>query len=254
MDVASFYWEIKSGKKGSGRKHGNYINRVGCYADREDLIARGHGNLPSWANDMPANFWSMADKHERSNGAVYHEVVVALPNELSLEQNAELARSYTQQIAGSKPYEYAIHRPVAAIGGCPQPHVHIMISGRMPDGIERSPEQHFRRYNPTYPERGGCKKDSGGKTRGVLAAEVRARKISWAETLNATLEHHGHDARVDPRSNAERGLPPATERHLGPLRTRALDTEEKGRLVAEREVRLAGRMSSGIAASAGSSL
>lgn len=237
MDVAIFYWEIKSGKKGSGRKHGNYINRVGCYADREDLIARGHGNLPSWANDMPANFWSMADKHERSNGAVYHEVVVALPNELSLEQNAELARSYAQEAAGSKPYEYAIHRPVAAIGGCPQPHVHIMVSGRMPDGIERSPEQHFRRYNPTYPELGGCKKDSGGKTRGALAAEVRARKASWAEILNATLEHHGHDARVDPRSNAERGLPPATERHLGPQRTRALDAEGKAMLVARREGR-----------------
>jgi hypothetical protein len=182
----------------------------------------------------------MADKYERSNGTVCQEVVVALPNELSLEQNVELARSYAQALAGSKPYEYAIHCPVAAIGGGPQPHVHIMISGRMPDGIERSPEQHFRRYNSVNPELGGCKKDSGGKTRSELAAEVVAKRAAWAATQNAFLERYGHSARVDHRSRAARGLSPAIESHLGPSRTRTLDAEEKAVLIASREGRLTG--------------
>ncbi|MCI3049250.1 hypothetical protein ML378_26340, partial [Escherichia coli] len=42
-----------------------------------------------------------------------------------------------------------------------QPHAHIMMSQRVNDGIERTPEQYFRRYNARYPERGGAKKDSG---------------------------------------------------------------------------------------------
>ncbi|CAN7593719.1 MobA/MobL family protein [Variovorax paradoxus] len=232
--MASFYWNIKSGKKGSGRKHSNYITRTGYHADREDLIAQGHGNLPHWANGASAVFWGMGDKYERSNGAVYREVVVALPNELSTEQYVELARSYAREIAGSKPHEFAVHRPIAAIGGCPQPHAHIMISDRLPDGVERSAEQYFRRYNSVHPELGGCKKDSGGKTRSELAAEVSAKRIAWAETQNAFLERHGHVARVDPRSRAVRGLPPATERHLGPARTRALDAKGKAALTAGR--------------------
>ncbi|MDP9882407.1 hypothetical protein J2W25_006747 [Variovorax boronicumulans] len=234
--MASFYWGIKSGRKGSGRKHGNYISRVGHHADREDLIGQGHGNLPYWAENSPEKFWGMADRYERSNGAVYREIVVALPNELTEQENVELVRSYARDLAGAKPFQFAVHCPVAALGGVPQPHAHIMISDRVSDGIARPATQHFRRYNPAYPELGGCKKDSGGKTRGALAAEVKAKRVSWAETLNATLEYHGHNVRVDPRSNTERGLPPALERHLGAARVRTMSAEEKEALLEGRAV------------------
>ena len=237
--MASFYFDIKSGGKGSARRHSKYIGRVGHYADREDLIARGFGNLPDWAQGSPERFWAMADQYERSNGAVYRETIVALPNELSLEQNVQLAWSYARECAGDKAFEFAVHRPVAALGGVPQPHVHLMISDRVPDGVVRSPQQHFRRYNAALPERGGCRKDSGGKTRSELAAEVKEKRAGWAETLNAALAHHGCDARVDHRTRAERGLPSSTERHLGSAGIRALDMRAKAALVSAR-VRLQG--------------
>lgn len=235
--MASYHWTINSGKKGSAKRHSSYIIREGQYERREDLIAQEHGNLPEWASDSPKDFWNAADKYERSNAAVYREIVIALPNELSASQNVELVRSYVQEVAGFKTFQYAIHCPIAGIGECPQPHAHIMISDRLPDGIPRVPGQHFRRYNPAFPERGGCKKDSGGKSRSELGAEVTARRARWAELQNEFLAKNGHDSRVDHRSCAARGLPAATESHLGAARTRALNAEGKAVLIARREGR-----------------
>ena len=42
--------------------------------------------------------------------------------------------------------------------GNDQPHVHLMFNERLQDGIERDPEQYFKRYNSKNPERGGAKK------------------------------------------------------------------------------------------------
>ena len=42
--------------------------------------------------------------------------------------------------------------------GNDQPHVHLMFNERLQDGIERDPEQYFKRYNSKNSERGGAKK------------------------------------------------------------------------------------------------
>ncbi len=86
-----------------------------------------------------------------------------------------------------------------------QPHAHIMFSDRTPDGIERVPSQHFKRYNPRNPEHGGCKKDRGGREPSVLKNELVSRRESWADLQNEFLEANGHAARVDHRSNKDRG-------------------------------------------------
>jgi len=232
--MASYHLSVKSGKKGCAKPHAYYIIRSGHHGEKEDLVAHGHGNLPEWSEGSPAKFWTMADKHERSNGAVYREVEVALPNELSMEQNVELARCYARELAGVKVYQFAVHSPTAAFGGCPQPHAHIMLSERMPDGIVRSSTQYFRRYNPMYPELGGCKKDNCGFSRAELAARTKSLRKSWEETLNAALEHYGHDVRVSHLSRTERGLSPVAERHLGPARIRSMDAEAKAAVTAQR--------------------
>ncbi|MGK3681331.1 hypothetical protein ACSLOD_27915, partial [Escherichia coli] len=38
-------------------------------------------------------------------------------------------------------WSFAIHNPKASIDGGEQPHAHIMMSQRVNDGIERTPEQ-----------------------------------------------------------------------------------------------------------------
>src|SRR5690606_29766571 len=96
----------------------------------------------------------------------------ALPIELNRDQQRELVLEFIRQQVGAKTFQYAIHSPKAALGHCLQPHAHIMFSDRMPDQIERSGEQHFKRYNQKTPESGGCRKDSGGKDRLVLRNEL----------------------------------------------------------------------------------
>lgn len=232
--MATYHWEIKSGRKGSAKRHASYITRSGFLAQRQDLVAVSYGNLPDWAEGSPARFWEEADKHERRNGATYREIVVALPNELTAAQNIELVNCYVQELVGSKSYQYAVHCPSAALGDVSQPHAHIMVSDRVPDGISRSAEQHFRRHNPAFPERGGCKKDSGGRLPLELRAEVTARRERWAALQNEFLARYGHAETVDHRTRIARGLSPAAERHFGPAGVRALKFKAKEALRASR--------------------
>lgn len=213
--MASIHHSIKSGKKGNARRHSTYIGREGSNSTREDLIHTSYGNLPGWAQGNPGYFWSMADKYERANGAAYREHEIALPNELSIPQLIELAERLVLNLVGSKPYQYAIHAPEGSIGKIQNPHIHLMYSDRVPDGIDRAPDQMFSRFNAKDPETGGCRKDSGGKTPMELRQEVTATRKLAADTQNQVLAEYGHVARVDHRSLRERGLERRPERHLG---------------------------------------
>lgn len=228
--MASYHLSVKSGKRGKAENHAAYIAREGKYGRnnrQHDLIAKEHGNLPEWANDNPSTFWEMADKHERANGAAYREFELALPRELSIEQNLELIHDFIKREIGNKPFQFAIHSPGAALGEGEQTHGHIMTSDRKPDDIERSADLHFKRYNSKYPERGGCKKDSGGKDKATLKTDLVTRREKWAELQNTHLEKHGYTARVDHRSNKERGIANEAEKHLGYVGIKMMTEEEK---------------------------
>ena len=129
------------GKKGKAAPHALYIAREEKYAkpddDLEKLEFKGHGNMPSWAQDRPSFFWKMSDEHERKNGTTYREHVISLPRELTALQRHRLVTDWIEQEINDKhAYQYAIHNP-PAIDGKEQPHVHLMFSERLRDGIER---------------------------------------------------------------------------------------------------------------------
>jgi len=236
--MASYHLTVKNGKRGKAANHALYIAREGKYRKSEkpsDLMATEYGNLPSWADDDPFAFWKMADKNERVNGAAYREFEVALPGELSVEQNLGLVRSFITKHIGPKPYQIAIHAPLAALGEVPQIHGHIMFSDRRPDDIQRTPEQHFKRYNPKHPEKGGCKKDSGGKDKVVMKTEIIGIRESFAALQNSTLEKYGHAVRVDHRSNRDRGIEREPERHLGQATIKLMAPLEKEMYLAARK-------------------
>jgi hypothetical protein len=233
--MASYHFSIKSGKKGTAREHAAYIERHGHYKNRdEDLIHSAHGNLPKWAGNDPNLFWKMADKHERANGAAYRESEIALPNELTSEKNIALVERMVRELVGNKPYQYAIHAPDGALGAISNPHVHLMYSDRLPDGIERAPEQMFARFNAKHPERGGCRKDSGGLTPLELRDKVIIMRKTIADIQNQALAESGHDVRVDYRSLREKGMQRQPERHLGASLIRSLSENEKAAYIAQR--------------------
>ncbi len=219
--MATYHCTVKVGGKGAAAPHADYIAREGKYrgAQRhEDLEATAHGNMPDWAQHNPSHYWTAADAHERANGATYREIEVALPRELTPQQRRALVEDFiTQELGDRHAYQWAIHTPKAALEKGEQPHAHIMYSERTQDGIARDPEQHFKRYNAKNPERGGCRKDSAGTEERLQATRAR-----WADLQNQHLQRHGHSARVDHRSLAERGIQRTPEKHLGPDRAQAL--------------------------------
>lgn len=163
--MATYHCKLNKGKGAYCLQHVNYILREGKYSKevsgREDLIYKESGNIPQWANS-PQEFWKAAGIYERINGVAYYELEIALPNELSEEENIKLVQEYVNKVVGVKPYTFAIHdKPAALNEDIRQPHAHIMFSERVAQkDIEYTREQFFKRYNPRHPERGGAKKDN----------------------------------------------------------------------------------------------
>lgn len=227
----TYHLSVKTGGKGAAARHAKYIGRRGAFESKsEDLVDTFSGNLPGWTSGDTTKFWQTADKFERSNAAVYREYEGALPAELTHAQMRSALEDWMQFIAPNKPYEVAIHEPVAALGGVPQPHFHAMVSDRVLDGIDRPAELHFRRYNPKNPEAGGSKKDSGGRTPLALRNELKETRKAFADLLNRHLEANGHLPRLDHRSHEERGLSAEPGRHLGPARVQRLRTVQSQNL------------------------
>ena len=217
--MASYHCTANIGGAGASAAHADYIGRDGKHKKKpgdDDLEAAGHGNLPAWAEDAPRSFWQPADEYERVNGSTYRELVVALPRELTPLQRCELVQDFIRQELGDKhAFQWGIHNPKAALEGGEQPHAHIMYSERILDGIDRPREQFFKRYNGKSPEKGGCKKASGGKTKDENVEALVATRALWAEVQNEHLARYAHAARVDHRSLKDQGIDRKPERHLG---------------------------------------
>lgn len=235
--MASFHHSIKSGKKGSALEHACYIERFGRFRRRgEDVLHTGYGNMPPWAATNPTLFWRLADLHERANGAAYREHEIALPIELTTDQLVTLVERLIRELVRNKPYQYAIHAPEGRLGGVLNPHVHLMYSDRIPDGIDRPAAQVFARYNPNRPETGGWRKDSGGRSPWDLRVEVMDIRRRIAELQNEMLGQLGHTARVDHRSLRDQGLQRAPEVHLGPAVVRSMSDDDRMAYTAGRVV------------------
>ena len=243
--MATYHCTVKVGAKGTGGAHSDYISREGKYAklrSDEKLEYKEAGNMPAWSAHNAAIFWTAADEHERANGAVYREIEVALPRELTAEQRRDLVSDFIQAEFGDRhAYQFAIHNPAAMLDGGEQPHAHIMYSERTRDGIERDPEQYFKRYNSKNPERGGCKKSNTEKSPVERKAELVALRGRWAVCTNKYLEMHHHAVRVDHRSLREQGAEHTAERHLGPVRARQVRPEQKQELRVHRQAAIVQR-------------
>lgn len=235
---------MKVGKAGKASAHSAYISRSDQYAKYtergEKLEATEAGNMPKWAEHNPNIFWQSADAFERKNGTTYREMEIALPRELSPEQRIELVHEFVHQEIGDRhAYQFAIHVPKALDGG-EQPHVHLMFSERQIDGIDRDPDQYFKRYNAKYPERGGAKKGYGERagqtlTKAERTEELKALRTRWEGICNSHLEKAGHDVRIDMRSYADQGKDIAPEKKQLPSEWK--DPKQRAQIAEYREAK-----------------
>ena len=182
---------VKVGMKGKALPHSKYILREDNYAKKNNKIEKlehiQHGNMPAWAEHDPKIFWQMADLHERKNGSTYREHIISLPRELNESQRLSLVQDWIKQEIGEKyAYSFAIHNPVA-MDGKEQPHCHLMFSERLLDGIDRDPEQFFKRYNSKDPSKGGAKKDNTGLMDSVRKTLIKEQRNRWEVLCNEHL-------------------------------------------------------------------
>jgi hypothetical protein len=186
--------------------------------DREDLVYERTRNLPAWAEKNPHTYFRAAERYERVNGVAFEEWKVTLPHELSHRQNMALTRDLVEAVAGNRlPITYAFHDPETLRGTRQQPHLHLLISARQNDEHTRTPEQHFKRYNPTHPDRGGARKDDAFRHKGA----IKAHRVLISDVVNVHLEYAGMAARVHPDRLDARQLTRTPEPKLLPSESRA---------------------------------
>jgi hypothetical protein len=203
---------VSRGESASAAVRSDYIERSGGYAgDHAELLHKGHGNMPVWAEHCPRNYWEAADTFERANGRLFKQLEFALPKELSPEGQTELAASFCRELAMTKdgplPYSFAVHKGHDK----ENPHCHLLISERVNDGHNSEPCLWFKRA-AADPAKGGARKTNELRPREWL---FQCRAL-WAKRANLALEHAGHEARIDHRTLEAQGIDRAPTTHLGP--------------------------------------
>ena len=195
--MASYHFSVKSKNKGYALGHYLYISRLMQYEgirktsnETVEHIEPGRC-MPSFVKD-PIEFWQAADTYERANAKAYIEYEIALPNEFTQEQRKTLIETFFDKhiVPQQYPHSYAIHNVKSRISGEDQPHCHLMFSLKANDGIERTAEQYFKRYNPKEPSKGGAKKiqlQDGHADYSTFLIYIRKQ---WENHLNDALAQH----------------------------------------------------------------
>ena len=198
---------VKTGTRASGQSAAakyDYISRDGKYAKagRKEVVHLESGCMPAFASSDARLYWSAADSHERSNGRLFRSLTAALPNTLDAAARLELSRRFAAQVTGGElPYTLALHAGRSKKAGVEDnPHLHLVFSERVNDGLERGAEQWFRRAAPKKvdPASGGARKTERTKPRSWLE-ETRS---AWAGEMNLAFERAGVDDRATSESHA----------------------------------------------------
>ena len=259
MPIAIYHCSIKIFSRGKGKSavaaaayraaekiQNQYDGKTYDYTNKKGVV---HSEilLPDHA---PAEYadravlWNAVEQIEKaSNSQLAREIQLALPVELTREQNISLIREYVNQHFVTKGMcaDIAIHDT-----GEGNPHAHIMLTMRPIEqdgtwGAKSKKEYILDRHGEKIPLKSG---------------EFKSRKISvndwneqtkaeewreaWANAVNKELERHNHPDRVDHRSYERQGIDQIPTIHLG---VAAHQMEQKGiatnRGNINREIRLA---------------
>ncbi|GGA64065.1 Ti-type conjugative transfer relaxase TraA [Pelagibacterium lentulum] len=178
------------------------------------------------ASEISEAFWNKVEHSEaRRDAQLSKEFVLALPKELTKEQNIELVRDFVgqQMLARGMVADWVFHDVEV------NPHVHIMTTLR-----PLTEEGFGAKKVPVLAKDGTPQRGKDGKIQYRLWAGDRSTlndmRAAWAEVQNNHLAKHGIDARVDHRSYAEQGIELTPQGKVG-VRTRniAKEAQAEGR-------------------------
>jgi ATP-dependent exoDNAse (exonuclease V) alpha subunit len=153
----------------------------------------------SWARDRP-NLWNSAEAAEsRVNSRVAREYLVALPAELSAEQQVKLARGFSHELADRYRFavDLAVHEPRHFPGSDPRNyHAHLLATTREV-AIEGLGPKTTLEWNDARRRGIGL---------GPAINELLHVRGRWASVTNEALREANLAARVDHRSLKQQGI------------------------------------------------
>lgn len=180
------------------------------------------GSNAQWALERKV-LWNAAEAAEkRKDSRVAREFEIALPHELDEEAREELTRRFAQQLADryGAAVDLAIHKPDPR-GNEKNHHAHLLMTTRKvgADGlgektiIEWENKKLLKERLP------------------INTLQLKGVRLAWELMANEALQLAGVDARIDHRSNVDRGLELEPTRHVG---VHATAVERQGGVI-ERE-------------------
>jgi len=194
----------------------DYSRKVGMVHE-EFVLPPG---APAWVKTLVADrsvagasevFWNRVEAFEtRRDAQLAKEYVIALPVELTRDQNIDLVRAFveTEILARGRVADWVYHDDPG------NPHVHLMTSLRPFVETGFGDKKVAVVADDGRPLRNAMGKIvyrlwSGDKT------DFLAGRRAWIDLQNVHLAKAGLDIRVDGRSHAERGLDLVPETHVG---------------------------------------
>ncbi len=203
-------------------KSGDHLERI---VHKEILLPP---NAPEAYRDR-STLWNAVDAAEKKVTAqTARRIIMALPKELTREQNIELIRNYCQTsfVDRGMIADFAVHDDNEG-----NPHAHVLLTIRsLNEQGEWNPKtrtefildengERIQKENGDYQRR--CVSWDGWNDRG----NCEIWRHEWEVMQNAALEKAGRDERIDMRSFERQGIELAPQVHLGPA---ASSLERKG--------------------------
>ena len=169
---------------------------------------------PEWVNDLQQLVNQIERTEKRADAQLGFNLDIALPCEMTLEQNRRLGQDFVREEWQRKGYAVVvdIHRPDPE--GDPRNwHMHVWGTLRKigPDGFARTKGEQQENY----------------RNRHEYVEELRQK---WERLANRHLERNGYDARIDMRSLKDQGIDREPEQHRGPTVT-AIERENRASTV-----------------------
>ena len=237
MTIPCPHFDIQIVSRGKGRS----VISAAAYQSGETLFSQYTGTWKSGDHEervvhkeilLPPNapreyadrqtLWNAVDAAENGeNAQTARRFIIALPKELTLEQNIELIRQYCQTTFVDKGMiaDIAVHFNHE---GPPNPHAHILLTMRAMD--EHGQWLAKSKTNYALDEKGNRIIGKNGKPKRIKVDTVdwndrgncERWRHEWEVQQNAALELAGRSERIDMRSLERQGIERAPQVHLGP--------------------------------------
>jgi len=224
--MASYHCSVKAVKRSAGRsataaaayRSGERIldvqtGEIHDYTKKQGVLSADivvPENAPAWAQDR-SKLWNAVEKAEtRVNSQVAREWEIGLPKELTQDQRRELAMDYAKSL--SQKYGIAVdvacHRPNTVTDNDLKKNPNMYWEIDPVDGRRHNGNWHAHLLGSTrkLEAEGFTSKTRQLDDKITGPANVLDDRARLADMQNAKLKEHGHDARVDHRSHADRGL------------------------------------------------